>query len=101
MTRATQAKYYSSQFFDLADAISKDPERIIELPFDSPEDAQSFRLEFYSFRACAEREGLSKEYPELTAITIIPVRPERKVLRIMHKDNTPHARALKEALEKK
>lgn len=96
MTRATKAKYYSAQFFDLADALSKNPEKAIELEFPTPKEAKSFRLEFYSFRACAEREGMSEQFPELCALT---VHTQGNKVTVMHKDYTPNALVLKKALE--
>lgn len=98
MTRSSKAKYYSTQFFDLAEALSEDPERVVELEFETPAKARTFRLEFYSFRAAAEREGLVEGlYSELAALT---VRVSENKVTIMHKDYTPSARALRKALGK-
>lgn len=97
MTRATQAKYYSTRFFELAEALSKHPDRSIVFKVASKEEAKNFRLEFYAFRACAEKEGLANEFPELTAIT---VKVQGDTITVTHKDYTPSALALKEALEK-
>lgn len=101
MTRPRQAKYYPAQFFDLADSISKDKTKVVTIDFPTKEDAKAFRLEFYSFRSCAEKEGLTEAYPELCAITIVDVKPERRILMVMHKDFTPSALALEKSLEKK
>lgn len=97
MTRATASRYYSQQFFELAEVLSKNPEKSIELEFASPQAAKSFRLEFYSFRGCAEREKLTDVFPELCAIQITI---EGNKATIAHKDYTTSALALKAALEK-
>lgn len=97
MTRAKQSRSYSQRFFDLAEALSKHPDQPVRLTFADAKAAKAFRLEFYSFRACAERENLTETYPELSAITIVTNGGE---VLVMHKDYTPSALALKAALEK-
>lgn len=69
------------------------------MEFPSRAEAKAFRLEFYSFRAAAEREELTKDYPELCAITILVDRSQPTKLKIMHRDNTPNAVALAKALK--
>ncbi len=97
MSKPKLAKYFSSEFFELADRLSKHPERTVTVEFATAGAAIDFRQEFYSFRKCAETEGLIREYPELCAVM---AKLKGTSITFQHKDYTPSILALKAALEK-
>lgn len=70
MSRSKLMRGYPMQFLSLLDALNNKPEVTVDIPFDTMEEAKSFRLDFNSFRAAALREGLETSYPQMLAIYV-------------------------------
>lgn len=98
MTRAKHSSQYPQVFFDIAEAISKDPTLKVEKIFESKEAAKAFRLDFYSFRGCVVREGGTDMFPELNAVVLLVDKETGRKMVIMHKDHTELALGMSEAL---
>lgn len=96
MTRSKFTKGYPVQFLDLVEALEADPIARIPVQFESEKQAQDFRLDFYTFRAAALREGLDKTFPVISAVYM---ELDGTIAVVMHKDHSPLAMKLSKAIQ--
>lgn len=96
MTRPNMTKHYPQAFLDIAELLSKDKTAQVRLEFEDAKALQSFRLDLYSFKTAALKEGLDQMWPEIAAITT--TRTENTLV-VLHKDYTPDALRLAAAVE--
>lgn len=97
MSRPKTVGGYPMYMLDILDRLEARPDIPIELKFPSRAAANSFRLDFYSFRTCAVAEGMEKTYPNLKAIEIRV--GEEGAATILHKDRTPEGEIIERGLE--
>lgn len=100
MTRSTTARDYPKYMLDILDRMNEGQDVKMELKFTTRKQANSFRLDFYSFRSVAIKEGMESEYPRMRDITITFKEGEPGTLAIWNKDSTAIARIVQEALDK-
>lgn len=100
MTRSSTARDYPKYMLDILDRMNEGLDVKMELRFTSRKQANSFRLDFYSFRAAALKEGMESEYPRMRDITITFKEGDSSVLSIWNKDSTAIAKIVQDALEK-
>lgn len=99
MSTPKQVKSYPEQYLEIVQAIQDDPNKRLNISFDTVAQVHTFRLNFHSFRAAAIKEGLDKLYPELPAI-YVQVDEEHKAAVVSHKNASTEALRIKKALGK-
>lgn len=97
MTRPKEAGSYPMFMLDILDRLAANPDIEIEVFFPSEKAGLSFRLDWYSFRSAAIKEGMEKDYPNLKAVSV-GVRADGTVT-IGHKDHGDVAKRVEAALE--
>ena len=94
--RPKSTRYYPAVFTDYVVTLCDFPSTVIEVPFETQKQAVDFRMTFSAFQSAAMREGLDAVYKELAAI-IVQLKGNTAIVR--HKDFSPEALKMKEALE--
>lgn len=97
MTRAKSTKSYPRAYLEMSQVLSKNPELRIEIPFKTKGEAESFRLDFNSFKGAALREKLDDMFPEIAAFYVTI---EGSTATVQHKDHTETSKAIAAAISK-
>lgn len=97
MSRPKRSTAYPAQFLDMVQALGDEPTLKIPVPFDTVNAAKSFRLDWNSFKAAAQKDGLNALYPQLPALFVTI---EGTNAMVMHRDYSPLALKIEKALDK-
>lgn len=109
MPRSRDVSRYAEEYWDLLEAVSEG--KVIDLPFDTPREARSFRSRWYAFTigiASALRTGCKGLSPVLADrcrkhhlnYGLVAVIEQPFGLRFIHKAYTPEAQRIQAALRK-
>ena len=97
MSRSKKVRRYPGQLMEIAEKLGDDPTLRFVMPCEDMKAVRRFMLTVHSFISAGEKEELNQMYPELSAMYCM-VQKEPLAVVILHRDYSPEALMMQEAL---
>lgn len=101
MTNPKHVKHYPPEFLGILKRLDEDPTVQIRLECGNSKLATAMRKQLYDFRNAVESDpGLLEMYPAAPSLMVVTYQNDANVLVVVHRDHSPSAAIVREALEK-